>query len=108
MLAGLLAHAKTTRSTLPEALKVYEAVRLPHANDVQRRSRRNGRLFELMTEELGSVPDPVLSLDSEEDENVAKLRQFGDAITENWEWAWKTDVDDDLERALRMLEERVI
>ncbi|KAI5117035.1 hypothetical protein M0805_002251 [Coniferiporia weirii] len=41
---ALLAHPLTTSSTLRRALKVYEEVRLPHANMVQRLSAENGRL----------------------------------------------------------------
>lgn len=48
ILASLLAHPGTTRETLHDALKVYEAVRLPHGLMVQRLSRLNGRLFEFV------------------------------------------------------------
>ena len=44
ILAALLAHHGTTLSTLPTALKVYESIRLPLANNVQRASRDNGLL----------------------------------------------------------------
>lgn len=48
VLAALLAHPRTTRETLPVALKAYEAIRLPFAIDVQRRSSRSGRLLQLI------------------------------------------------------------
>ena len=44
ILAALLAHPSTTLSTLPTALKVYESIRLPFANRVQKASRNNGLL----------------------------------------------------------------
>ena len=114
---------------------MYEAVRLPYANDIQRRSRMNGRLYEF--EDLpwaqtggGSADGPtdvngdIHTFENEGDEaehnppcvndgaingltDVEKLKQIGDAATANWAWAWMTDVDEDSKRAVRMLEERV-
>jgi salicylate hydroxylase len=34
------------------------------------------------------------------------LRDLGDTITKNWEWAWLTELDDDLEEAVRLVEDR--
>ncbi|KAH8111729.1 hypothetical protein DFH11DRAFT_1790494 [Phellopilus nigrolimitatus] len=46
ILASILTHQLTTRETLPASLKVYEAVCLPHGNEVQWRSWQNGKLYE--------------------------------------------------------------
>ena len=35
------------------------------------------------------------------------LWDLGFAVVENWKWAWTTDVEDDRERAIALLEERV-
>ena len=79
-------------------LKVYEAIRLPHANDVQRRSRLNGRLFQF-AEGLPETDTGTIDLE--------KLKQVGNALMENWKWAWTTDIDDDLAKAVKMLEEQI-
>ena len=77
-------------------LKVYEAIRLPHVNDIQRRSRLNGRLFE-----FAEGRSETVTIDLE------KLKQVGNALMENWKWAWTTDIDDDLAKAVKMLEEQI-
>lgn len=34
------------------------------------------------------------------------LRKLGDTMTKYWEWAWLTDLDDDLEEAVKLVEDR--
>ena len=81
---------------------MYEEIRLPKANDVIRRSRRNGRLYELEEPEFADLRSEVLPQNWED-----RLSSLGDTIVQNWEWAWTTTPVDDLERALKLLQERV-
>ena len=39
--------------------------------------------------------------------DMEMLKQIGDDLVKNWEWAWTTDIDDDLERVVKMLKERI-
>jgi salicylate hydroxylase len=43
--AAMLAGALSRFASVPEALKAYEAYRLPRAREVQRQARRNGRIY---------------------------------------------------------------
>jgi len=33
------------------------------------------------------------------------LHELEDSMTKNWEWAWMTELDDDLNEAVRLIEE---
>ncbi|KAH9951129.1 salicylate hydroxylase [Amylocystis lapponica] len=93
LLAQVLGHARTTRTTLARALRIYDVVRRPCAQRVAELSRENGLLYTLnasgLSEDLGGEPDL---------EDVARR------ICANWKWAWETTVDADVERALEMVE----
>ncbi|KAH8111716.1 FAD/NAD-binding domain-containing protein [Phellopilus nigrolimitatus] len=105
ILASILAHPLTTLASIPAALKVYETVRLPHANDVQRRSRENGKLYEFADPRFADLNLGGGTISSEPDPQT--LWKLGDAIFENWKWAWTTDIEDDRKKAIALLEERV-
>lgn len=77
------------------ALLAYEAVRLPFGNEVHRRSRLNGRMFDFVDE-----PDS-------DSLTLADLQALAERVERNWEWAWTTDVEDDKRRALAILEEKL-
>jgi salicylate hydroxylase len=36
------------------------------------------------------------------------LYKLGDIMTKNWEWAWLTGLDNDLEEAVRLVENKSI
>ncbi|KAH8111733.1 FAD/NAD-binding domain-containing protein [Phellopilus nigrolimitatus] len=105
ILASILAHPLTTLASLPAALKVYEAIRLPHANDVQRRSRENGKLYEFADPRFADLDLGGETNSSESD--MQTLWKIGDAAVENWKWAWTTDIEDDRKKAIALLEERL-
>ncbi len=86
--------------TIPRALKIYEKVRLPHGNDIQRRSRENGKLYEFAATDRHSH----LSVTDPNDANQL-VKEIGEAAMENWKWAWTTDVETEKEEAIRMLVE---
>ncbi|KAL6309371.1 FAD/NAD(P)-binding domain-containing protein [Sparassis latifolia] len=87
VLAALLGHAGTRAQTLPRALAAYDAVRRPCAQRVARGSRENGLLFTLNFPGL-----------------AGGLAEAAKRVRRNWEWAWETTVDGDVERAVGMLE----
>ena len=104
MLATLLGDARTTLSTLDRALRAYDAVRRPFAHRVQAGSRENGLLYTLNF--------PGLTFDDGRGEGGAharaddrRLAEVRTRIRRNWEWAWETTVEGDVQRALRMLGE---
>ena len=101
ILATVLADPRTTLSTLPVALKVYEEIRLPHANEVMRRSQRSA--------DICTFDDPSsswLTGASPDELDPGKLWDVGYDLLENWRWAWATSIDGDQARALQMLHER--
>ena len=99
ILAALLAHPLTTIETVHIALKVYENIRLPHANFVMRQSRRNGLLYEFNSPEFSSIDTEI--------ESPEQLSELGPTIIKGWEWAWKTDVEDDKLLAINLFEEHL-
>jgi len=107
VLAALLTHPAITRESIPRALKIYEKVRLPHGNDIQRRSRENGNLYEFAADER----HPHLSATDTSDTNRLGIdanqlvKEIGEAAVENWEWAWTTDAETEKDEAIRMFEE---
>ncbi|CDO70124.1 hypothetical protein BN946_scf184783.g8 [Trametes cinnabarina] len=99
VLASLLADSRTTLATLDRALHAYDIVRRPFAQRVQDASRENGLLYTLnypgLTFDRPALPGTP--------EDAQKLEEISTRIRRNWEWAWTTTVDADLQRALRML-----
>ena len=100
VLATLLGDARTTLSTTDRALRAYDAVRRPFAQWVQEVSRENGLLYTLNFPGL-AFDRPVRRSDGED---AAKLDEIRSRIVRNWQWAWNTTIDEDLHRALRMLD----
>ena len=99
VLGAILADPSTTLTTLSMALKVYEEIRLPFANDIQRRSMESSDMF--------TFSDPrFTSLDNATEADMGKLWDFGFTVVESWKWAWTTDVEGDKNRAIALLRER--
>ena len=108
VLGALLAHAHTTLPTVPTALKIYEAVGLRHANEVQQRSRLQGLLYEHADSRFSSPASRVITNTEECKVDMEGLRALGDAIMENWKWTWETDPHDNLTKAVSMLINREV
>ncbi|KAI5118815.1 hypothetical protein M0805_000203 [Coniferiporia weirii] len=106
ILSALLAHPLTTSSNIRTALEVYESVCLPLGIDVHRRSRLNGKLYEFADPRFAKFDfDCGASEDAQRSESVAeKLKEVGLALVENRAWTWKTEVENDRERAISLLE----
>ncbi|KAI5116471.1 hypothetical protein M0805_001634 [Coniferiporia weirii] len=108
ILGTLLAHPLATHSTIRTALKVYEEVRLPHGNEVQRLSAENGRLYEFNNERFAELNKELCGENVQLSEvDAGKLWEVGHAAVENWKWAWTTDIMDDQKRAISLLEKRI-
>lgn len=94
MLATLLGHWRTTINSIPHALRAYDAIRRPFANDVARRNRLTGYQFMFLGDNWDHCPDEVLR---------NRLKHLGAAITDNWDWTWFTTIDGLLEEAIQLL-----
>lgn len=94
MLSSLLGSSYTTRETVSEALHIYDSIRRPFSQDVARTSRINGRYLSFAGPDAEDCGDEVL-----------EVLELGEAITKNWEWAWISTVDDEVDDALTMLSE---
>lgn len=111
VLATLLGHKLTNLSNVQTALRIYDAVRRPVAEEVAERSLINGRLFGLQLHGLDA------------DTETERLPEIGEAIKDNWGWstnflktnslvwadkpfllAWTTTLDSSVEKAVDMLE----
>lgn len=99
MLARLIGHPRTTKSTLSRALEAYDTVRRPFSQRVAHVSHENGLLYTMNFPGL-MFNAPV----TEDSDGVSKLREIYARIRMNWEWAWETTVDGDVEVAVGMLE----
>ncbi|KAL5523166.1 hypothetical protein ACEPAF_1433 [Sanghuangporus sanghuang] len=108
ILGALLTHPRTTLSTLPTALKVYETVCLRHANKVQQRSRLHGQLYEFAAPPFSSLAGRTILDNGEPQDDVMDLKAVGDAIMENKKWCWETDAADNLAEAISSFETEVV
>ncbi|KAI0630491.1 salicylate hydroxylase [Trametes polyzona] len=102
VLSRLLIDPRTTRATLGRALRAYDAVRRPFSQRVQAASRENGLLYTLNFPGHTFDGGPAALGTSADREKLARIRE---RIQRNWEWAWETTADADVQRALRMLDE---
>lgn len=99
-LATLLSNPAVTAHDIPKVLTVYDAIRRPFATDVSRRSHLNGAFYTLNHPEYkhrfsGPVGSGV--------EQMQFLKEYGEALKRNWEWAWTTSFNDSMESGMVML-----
>ncbi len=102
VLATILAHASVTLSNLPAALKIYDAVRRPFSQGVQKRSDWNGMTYQLRRE--GSGWEGV----SEEDSRAGRyprerLEVIAEEVRAQMGWQFETTMEDDRARLTEML-----
>ncbi|KAL6301495.1 FAD/NAD(P)-binding domain-containing protein, partial [Sparassis latifolia] len=100
ILASLLGHPSVTRTTVNHALHVYDAIRRPFAQDVQRRSRNTGILYQLNGADCQTL--------SEEDSAsgavpLEKLEGVAHAIDGMMNWMGVGSAMTERSRALNML-----
>lgn len=106
VLATLLAHPSTQKSSIPTALRIYDSTRRPFAQHIQDLSFKTGEIAwldsprvkmhrESSDSEDGRIPERVLKEVIEED------------MVDVQRWTWTTDPMGDVERAVRALEAAV-
>ena len=105
VLAAILANPLTTLETLPEALKVYEEIRLPHAVEVQRKSATSGNIL-MFHDQRSAHLSANASAEGESEVDPGKLWEVGHECIDLLKWAWATDVEDDKDRAIAQLVEK--
>jgi salicylate hydroxylase len=96
LLATLLGHWRTTINTIPHALRAYDAIRRPFTNDIARRNRLTGSQFMFLGDHFDWD-------NCQDDELRNRFNHLDGAITNNWQWAWSTTIDESVEEAIRML-----
>lgn len=102
ILADVLSHTKTARGSVEHALKVYDEIRRPFAQNVQDMSHDSGEAIWLVGPRMrkytvedsasGKIPHDELELVLREDTLSKYL------------WAWETTLRRDRERAIEMLQ----
>ncbi|KAI0709994.1 hypothetical protein C8Q76DRAFT_798764 [Earliella scabrosa] len=103
ILGRLLADPRVSLTEVPAVLKIYERVRLPFANDVARRARDVGLMYEFnapgyydgesATPTERSDKDTVEKGGNVEGREREELDRLGDAIHRMWEWQWTENAD---------------
>lgn len=109
MLGLLLGHPDVTLDKVPIALEIYQKIRLPFANRIQRHSELAGWVMSFQdpcSAEL--IPsrknDPVGCTG----EDVGRLwNVWHEVIVANWKWAWTTSAEEENGKALKLLEEQL-
>ncbi|KAI0088036.1 FAD/NAD(P)-binding domain-containing protein [Irpex rosettiformis] len=87
VLAGILGDPSTTRDTLLQALQAYDYVRVPFANHVLQGSYASGRMYEFWNVE------------------GADYSKLPHAITHQWDWVKEETPEQQIERALKWVQE---
>ena len=101
ILAALLARPSITRATLPLALRVYDAVRRPFAQDVQARSRTNGLMYQLNA--LG-WENCTAEQSAQGGFPLERLVEIGREIENQLSWILTGSMLQERERAVKMLD----
>ena len=101
ILSALLAHPSVNIKTLPQALKVYDDIRRPFSQNVQRTSDAMGSMYHLNTMGWENV--------SAEESNAGQyppelLSQLNQKMVETHMWVGEGDFLKAREKALKLLE----
>lgn len=83
-------------SNVADALKIYDGVRRPFANNVVERSRTAGFIYEFNQPGLGG---------EEEAYSTSSLKAMGEEVYRQWSWHWLSMPEEDWARAEKELEE---
>jgi salicylate hydroxylase len=92
-------------SLLERALKVYEQVRLPLANSVLVKSRDNGRMYSLSYPGCRAEDLFEAGEDGKPRPRAGKVERMEKILNDQWSWAWTTTIEDDRDKAMRLLDE---
>lgn len=90
-----------TRRVLPKVLEIYDSVRRPVSQDVARRSRDQGRIFDcILSPSDAGVDVPETTGNSLADDLVRRSAAAQQLLL----WAKDTTIMDDRDKALRALD----
>ena len=106
VLGSILANPLTTLENVSSALKVYEEIRLPHANEVQRRSDMAGSLYRFEDKRFSALFDST-GANGSNAVDPGKIWDIGHTAADIWKWAWVTDARDEERWATQLLKERL-
>ena len=97
--------SRPSPALLARAFAVYEQVRLPLANAVLATSRDNGWMYSLSYP--GCRPEDLFErgADGRLRLGAGQVERMEKMLDAQWSWAWTTSVDDDRDRAMRLLDE---
>ncbi|KAI0349381.1 FAD/NAD-P-binding domain-containing protein [Trametes cingulata] len=100
ILATILAQPSVTLESLPHALRVYDAIRRPAAQEVQRRSEANGRLYQLNAKGWENVTEEESRMGGFSPEALVEV---GKQVERQMSWTLGGSVMVDRDRAVAML-----
>lgn len=95
VLASLLGRAAESRMSLDSALRLYDDIRRPVAQDVACRSRRAGMYYHHLippTDATGGLPSLLVHDEDSEPAAIEKLGRLGDLLAWEWQWAWTREI----------------
>lgn len=83
----------------PAAFQAFNSVRQPYGNDIQKRSREQGFLYEFNALGFENIMAKGQDLSQEQ------ISILCDGLTKNWAWM-EDDVEEDLKKATALYEEK--
>ncbi|EMD35773.1 hypothetical protein CERSUDRAFT_95996 [Gelatoporia subvermispora B] len=104
ILASVLAHPGITMKTLPVALQVYNEIRRPFVQEVQRKSRESGLLLQFNTADFSKFTAEESALGAIDASAVDTVGRRQEELTA---WFDDTSLQADVERAKELLNERL-
>ena len=96
ILGRLLTHPLTNLAHVPEALRIYQSIRLPYGHTILRRAQATGKHCEF---DAPGEYDGAECTDEPE-----RLAALGKKLAEQWSWQWQEHFDDQWEEAEAALE----
>ncbi|KAM5540137.1 hypothetical protein V8D89_006277 [Ganoderma adspersum] len=102
VLSLVLSHPTVTLANLPEALKIYDDLRRPFSQGVQRGSETNGEIYHMRR--VGSGWENITVEDSQAGWYPREwLEDIAEDVREQMRWAIETTIQDDRARLAEML-----
>lgn len=104
VLACLLSQEELSPRTLPLALQVYDEVRRPIAQEVQRRSLEAGKAFSFNGRSMSGVSREESAMGSASLEALQDVNRELDEISH---WTWTSVAAEDRDTAIRLFRQRL-
>ncbi len=102
VLSLILSHPSVTLSNLPAALKIYDDLRRPFSQGVQRGSERNGENYHLRRP--GSGWENITAEDSRSGRYPREwLKDIAEDVQAQMRWTFEANVEDDRARVAERL-----